>query len=150
MLNPRERKSAISLFDEDGRLLADMTNWAKPEYPRNQVDEAGFILTKHNATLEEIAWSLDVINNWRSSHSYPLLNFRINLARKLKTIQPKAVIAQRIKRLTSIKAKLVKQSTMQLSQMQDVGGCRAVVGSVRSLERLVSSYNKSTFAHLFK
>jgi ppGpp synthetase/RelA/SpoT-type nucleotidyltranferase len=103
-----------------------------------------------SAPDDQLEWAIGVINNWRSSHSYPLLNFRINLRRKVKTIEANALVAQRIKRLQSIKAKLQRESSMQLSQMQDIGGCRAVLRSVKQVERLVESYRKSSFAHLFK
>jgi len=126
-----------------------MTNWAVPEFSRNQVDKAGFTLIDENASDEEHRYALRIINNWRSAHSYPLLHFRINLARKVKNIQPDAIIAQRIKRLESISYKLRRQST-QLSQMQDIGGCRAIVKSVDEVIRLAENYKKSTFSHEFK
>jgi hypothetical protein len=138
------------LGEEEESWLGDMTNWAVPEHPRNQVDKAGFVLVDPAATEDQLEWALGVINNWRSAHSYPLLNFRINLRRKVSTIQPSALIAQRIKRLQSIKSKLQTRSTMQLSQMQDIGGCRAVMNSIKNVERLVQSYRKSSFAHLCK
>jgi (p)ppGpp synthase/HD superfamily hydrolase len=136
--------------DAEEAWLADMTNWAIPQFPRNQVDKAGFTLVDPSAPDDQLEWAIGVINNWRSSHSYPLLNFRINLRRKVKTIEANALVAQRIKRLQSIKAKLQRESSMQLSQMQDIGGCRAVLRSVKQVERLVESYRKSSFAHLFK
>jgi ppGpp synthetase/RelA/SpoT-type nucleotidyltranferase len=126
-----------------------MAGWATPDYPRNQVDKAGFALIDPNADYQAYVDALQVINNWRSAHSYPLLNFRVNLARKLRSICPNAIIAQRIKRLASIEAKLTRQST-QLSQMQDIGGCRAIVNSVKQVEQLVESYKRSRFAHTFK
>ena len=126
-----------------------MASWAVPEYPRNQVDKAGFTLTNATADFQEYFDALKIINNWRSAHSYPLLNFRLNLARKLRNICPNAIVAQRIKRLSSIEAKLLRQST-QLSQMQDIGGCRAIVNNIRQVEALVASYQRSRFAHTFK
>lgn len=90
--------------------------------------------------------ALKVINNWRASHSYPLLHFRINLMRNLKALQPDAIIAQRIKRLELIAAKLSRQST-QLSQMQDIAGCRAIVKNTEHVEKLVSKYKNSKHSH---
>jgi len=126
-----------------------MAGWAVPEYSRNQVDKAGFVLIDPNADNHQYVEALQVINNWRSAHSYPLLNFRVNLAHKLRRICPTAIIAQRIKRLASIEAKLMRQST-QLSQMQDIGGCRAIVNNVKQVELLVEAYKRSRFAHVFK
>jgi ppGpp synthetase/RelA/SpoT-type nucleotidyltranferase len=126
-----------------------MAGWAIPEFPRNQVDKAGFALIDQNADYQAYVDALQIINNWRSAHSYPLLNFRVNLVHKLRSICPNEIIAQRIKRLASIEAKLTRQST-QLSQMQDIGGCRAIVNSLKQVELLVESYKRSRFAHTFK
>ena len=41
----------------------------------NQVDKAGAVLIDPKSTWEDYTHALQVINNWRSSHSYPLLNF---------------------------------------------------------------------------
>src|SRR5207249_1633670 len=37
-----------------------------------------------------------------------------------------------------------------LTQMQDIGGCRAVVNSVDEVTKLVASYGRSRFAHEFR
>lgn len=57
------------------------------------------------------------------------------------------LIAQRIKRLSSIAHKLVRYPTMTLSQMQDIGGCRAILGSVESVENVVNLYKNSDLKH---
>lgn len=127
-----------------------MAGWAVPEYSRNQVDRAGDVLISDETVgWEEYYKALAVINNWRAAHSYPLLNFRINLGRKLSSINSRAIVAQRIKRLPSIEAKLIRQTT-QLSQMQDIGGCRAIVNNMRELTELLSSYKRSRFSHILK
>jgi len=79
-----------------------MAGWAVPEFSRNQVDKAGYALIDPNIDVESYKQSLRIINNWRAAYSYPLLNFRINLARKLRGIKTNSVIAQRIKRLRLI------------------------------------------------
>ena len=47
-----------------------------------------------------------------------------------------ALVAQRIKRLPSIVSKLQREAQMRLSQMQDIGGCRAVVLNMTQLGKL--------------
>jgi hypothetical protein len=137
------------ILAHDDAWLADMTNWAVPEFPRNQVDKAGAVFINRGSEPEELLWALAVINNWRSSHSYPLLHLRINLKRNLKRIEPNAIVAQRIKRLESISTKLAS-GTMELSQMQDIGGCRGIVSSTKSLERIIELYMKSSSPHILK
>jgi hypothetical protein len=50
--------------------------------------------------------SLDFINNWRSSQNFPLNTFHIGLRRRAKAIDSGPITARRIKRMTSIEAKL--------------------------------------------
>lgn len=96
-----------------------------------------------------MSWAFSVINNWRSSHSYPLNTIQINLRGKIKRMNKPVLVAQRIKRLESIKYKIeISQTrTIQLSQMQDIGGCRAVLPFNSDIKRLVESYKASRFAH---
>ena len=61
--------------------------------------------------------ALDIVNNWRSSHNFPLNTFHVWLKRRAKLIDPGCITAQRIKRLSSIEAKLERFSTMTLSQI---------------------------------
>jgi hypothetical protein len=86
---------------------------------------------------------LTVINNWRSSHSFPLRGFGVTLRYRARVADPDAIIAQRLKRLSSIEAKLKRFPEMKLSQMQDIGGCRAIVKNIRSLKQLVSLFKRS-------
>lgn len=48
----------------------------------------------------------------------------------------KVEVSQRLKRVTTILDKLQRESTLQLANMQDVGGCRAVLDSVAELRRV--------------
>lgn len=114
-----------------------------PQFSRQEVNTAGDALVDLPSSVEKIDHALEVINNWRSSHSYPLLIVRMSLLNKARRIYDKAVIAQRLKRLTSIGAKLVRFENMQLSRMNDIGGCRAVMGAVAQVNRLVRLYEVS-------
>lgn len=129
----------------------DMT-FATPKFSRNQIDKAGMILANEESPLEDVLWAFVAVDNWRASHSFPLNNFQSNLRVKVKNIQSDVLVAQWIKRLDSIKAKLTREqtSTMQLSQMQDIGGCRAIVKSLQNVRKLVGSYKRSKFNHKLK
>lgn len=87
--------------------------------------------------------ALNIINNWRSSHAFPLNAFHVTLRGRAKKIDPTALTSQRLKRLPSIAAKLMRFPDMKLSQMQDLGGCRAVVRSIAEVDKLVASYNRA-------
>jgi hypothetical protein len=60
-----------------------------------------------------------------------------------------ALVAQRLKRVPSIISKLERFPSMNLSRMQDIGGCRAVVESAPQVRRLRSAYARSKQQHEF-
>ncbi len=121
--------------------------WPVPEHSRNQVDNAGFTLAGHSSGRLPATTAYPIINNWRSAHNYPLNTFQVTLRRNCSKVDSDYTVAQRIKRLTSIRAKLQRHDSMQLSQMQDIGGCRAILTSVDNVNALVKLYERSRFKH---
>jgi ppGpp synthetase/RelA/SpoT-type nucleotidyltranferase len=130
-------------------LAWDFMAWAKPDYSRGKVDDAGEALSRDPGepalSLFEYAEALTVLNNWRSAHSYPLQVLKMTLLTRARKISPRALVAQRLKRLSSIKVKLSAERNrhMKLSQMQDIGGCRAVMPTVRAVRSLERRIEKS-------
>ena len=128
----------------------DSMEWATPKHSRNQVDWAGKILIRPFPPIinwEEWNRAYEIIDNWRSSHSYPLNTFQVTLRSKARKVDPNSVVAQRIKRLSSIHHKLDRFPSMQLSQIQDIGGCRAILETAEHVKALVESYRKSDLRH---
>jgi ppGpp synthetase/RelA/SpoT-type nucleotidyltranferase len=130
--------------------------WTKPAFKRGEVDWAGRRFAQlmqvptwnwdesdHNDWLK----SIDIINNWRSAHAYPLNTFQATLRGKSRRIDANATVAQRTKRLWSIWHKLDRFNTMQLSQMQDIAGIRAILADVDHVKKLVNSYQTSSLRH---
>lgn len=73
-----------------------------------------------------------------------------NLRRAARNFDDAPVIAQRTKRLFSIINKLIHLPKMKLTQMQDIGGCRAIVHSVKQVRELDRFYaKKSRMKHEF-
>lgn len=134
-----------------------MAEWAPPLFNRGRVDAAGDTYAKAlreplSVDAGELGEALEVIGNWRSSHSYPLQALKMTLlgraARAMKghavVLQHnRPVIAQRLKRLVSIGSKLLRNEHMKLSQMQDIGGCRAVMMTVPYVDSIVRVYADS-------
>ena len=115
--------------------------WTKPQYTRGAVNAAGESLAKLADNIPDA--ELAVINNWRAAHSYPLQVLKMALLTRAKRIDSRALIAQRLKRLSSIAQKLRRNPAMQLARMHDIGGCRGVVRTVAALDRLVSTYKET-------
>jgi ppGpp synthetase/RelA/SpoT-type nucleotidyltranferase len=128
-----------------------MSRWAKPLYSKKKVNRAGEALIGFPADdkfdLMEYIEALDVINNFRSIHGHPLNTFQTTLRNKGRLVDSDLIVAQRIKRLSSIELKLRRFPLMTLSQMQDIGGCRAVLTNVEYVDDLVSEYLGSDLKH---
>lgn len=127
-------------------------SWAEPLHSKNQYDKAGQCLAKYDPLDRDIfryIESIDIINNWRASHQYPLNTFQMTLRRKSRQISSAALVSQRLKRLESIDRKL-KSGSMELTQMQDIGGCRSVLPSVSDVRSIRELYMKSEFLHSLK
>lgn len=126
------------------RIDSEDMAWAEPAYSRRRVTKAGEEYVNPATSPEDRAVALAVINNWRSSHSYPLNTLQVNLRRAARDRDPDATIAQRIKRLPSIRHKLERIPGMELARMHDLGGCRAVLSSVEVVDDLVAYYTESS------
>jgi hypothetical protein len=120
--------------------VAETMAWAKPLYSRTRVTNAGFEYIDPATTPEEREIALAVINNWRTSHHYPLNTLQIYLRRQARQYDDDPTVAQRIKRLPSIRHKLERFNGMELARMQDIGGCRAVLSSVAAVDELVGYF----------
>ncbi len=54
----------------------------------------------------------------------------------VQTEQCRVEVSQRLKRITTILDKLSREPTMALGNMQDIGGCRAVLNSIDEVRRV--------------
>ena len=115
---------------------------------KNQIDRAGYRLSHPLPSHDDddMDNAIEVINNFRAGHNYPLLIFRLDLEDRARLIDVTSTVAQRLKRLPSIEAKLRRLST-RLTQMEDIGGCRAVVRTVGMVRRLANKYKRSKMRH---
>lgn len=117
-------------------------------YPRHLVNQAGRALalaTDFEQGLSEDL--LEVIGNWRAAHSFPLNTLKLWLVKKSLQVDQHGLVAQRLKRLSSIALKLRRFPDMKLTQMQDVGGCRAIVADVKGVNALRAMYAESEIRH---
>lgn len=131
---------------EDETAFEDM-EWATLRHSKKAVNRAGQILIDPDRELHDVWDALDVIANWRACHNFPLNTFQTGLRRRARKIDSGCIVAQRIKRLSSIAAKLERFNRMTLSQMQDIGGCRAVLSSTAKVRALVKAYKDSDIKH---
>jgi len=118
----------------------------KQKYTGNQVVKAGRAFRDFDGLLKDDAMfdtNMEVLSYWRASHENPLDRALEALEQVVSKKDKNAFYAKRLKRYVSIVNKLVLHEEMSLKNMQDIGGCRAVVGnekklrqSIRELKRL--------------
>lgn len=125
------------------------SKWPAPTFTRGEVDRAGRLLARNGVSADAlvIGHALDVISNWRSSHSFPLNTFQMTLRDRSSKICEHPIVAQRLKRVPSIFDKLRRFPAMKLSRMQDIGGARAVLPSVEDIDRLRRIYRQRRTGH---
>lgn len=80
--------------------------------------------------------ALDTMESWRRAHANPLVTANNGLRHRARSLEIEAGVTQRLKRSQTILDKLRREPTLDLSRMQDIGGCRAVVESKDDLRRL--------------
>ena len=124
-------------------------SWAIREHTDQDVDAAGAVLADPNADPNALESALSIINNWRSSHNFPLNTFQVTLRNKARQFYSASLIAQRLKRLRAIRHKLQKHTDkpIPLSKMQDIGGCRAVLKTVAQVKKVQKAYLESDLRH---
>lgn len=130
--------------------------FVKPKFTRGKVTRAGDILAGRtnlagvggNEARDKLIEALRVLTNWRAAHNYPINTFQATLRHRLKRIDKSAIVAQRLKRMSSIILKLQRFTSMESARMQGIGGLRAIVGSIKKVRALESLYRqKGLFKH---
>ncbi len=122
-----------------------MAQWVNREHSKGEIDRSGTILipwwTDPEAKLDDHLWeAYKVVENWRTSHGLPLNVVQAVLRSRAQRVEPNVIVAQRLKRMSSIMNKLVREPNMKLSQMHDLGGCRAILSDVHAVSTLLDMY----------
>jgi len=122
-----------------------------PKESKKQINNAGHVLVDAFASEKDQLAATQLVDQWRACHAYPINTFQSTLRTKLTKLSGDPLVAQRLKRMSTIVDKLNRHPTMQLSTMQDIGGVRAVLATVADVYTLASEYrDKSRFAHELK
>ena len=129
--------------------LIKQPKWQEVKYTRNQIINAGKIIRQENSSMEEQRHAIEVIDNWREAHAFPLHIIYIHL-RRMAEKDSSVIVAERLKRLESIISKLIRERSMNLWTMQDLGGCRVIVNSIDDVYNYSIAYEKSKKRHIQK
>jgi Region found in RelA / SpoT proteins len=109
-------------------------------YSPGEINKAGIVLSSPSATKTQLDQAIEVMDNWRMSHTFPLELARKTLESRVTKTSANPTIGTRLKREESIRAKLVREPLMKLSTMQDIGGCRVIVRNMKEVDDLIALY----------
>ncbi len=132
--------------ERDAMKESMVAKWEIPKYSKSEINKAGKTIADKNSSKKERQDALKVLNNWRSSHAYPLQVIASNLRSK----NPDSIVVQRLKRLDSITGKIERFPKMDLYRMQDLGGCRVIVDSIDEVYSAMNQYKSSRIRHILK
>lgn len=126
--------------------------WEELKYEKQEINYAGKILINKNTSEEERNKAISILDNWRAVHGYPIHIFQMTLKKKAQNVDKNSLVAQRLKRAPAIIYKLKRSyqghnPSMKLYQMQDIGGCRAVLPNIALARKLYECYLKSDLKH---
>lgn len=127
-----------------------MSVWKTSGLSPTELNRAGKTLVTPGATPVVRAEAVATVSEWRSSHAFPLNTLQNWLRGHARAVSKRSVVAQRLKRLESVENKLRRFPTMKLSQIQDFGGCRAIMPSLTDVSAVVKRLKSSTSKHELK
>lgn len=113
-----------------------------PSVSKSQINRAGDVLIDQTSTKEQQRKARQILNDWRACHAFPISIFQATLHRRVKPYK-NSIVAQRLKRLPTIIDKLRRFPNMDLVRMQDIGGVRAVVTTIKEVRALDKLYRDS-------
>ncbi|NQZ11190.1 MAG: RelA/SpoT domain-containing protein, partial [Algicola sp.] len=122
-------------------------------YSKKAVKKAGDHIRKGcDAARRDEA--INIIRNFRESHLYPLMLIKNHVNRMALKVSDDFILARRLKRLPTILDKLERttldgQTTnaIQLTRMQDIGGCRVIFETVEQVYDCLQRLQKSRSVH---
>lgn len=116
-------------------------------YSKSQINRSGSYLRwllynqedashKYELDGDRIDAAIAVVSAFRAAHSYPLTKVTVGVRQFVQTEGAVVIVAQRLKRLPQILHKLERMPKTELARMEDVGGCRAVLGDFDEISRV--------------
>jgi len=116
----------------------------KLKYTKKQVERAGKKLLCDSllSNKKEFTEVMDILSFWRFSHEKPLEKAFKLLQVEVKKVEKNPIFGKRLKRQISISSKLQRFEKMSLKNMQDIGGCRAVVANQKKIRKIIRGLKK--------
>lgn len=110
----------------------------KEKYSGKEIIKAGETLIGYG-DLSDVDFNeaMSALSYWRFGHEQSLESALVILKDSVIREDKSAIFAKRLKRYVSIVSKLRRFPKMKLKNMQDIGGCRAIVSNQKKLYKIV-------------
>lgn len=116
-------------------------------YDMEAVRSAGEIiggdLTWTAETEQQIREAFTIANHWRDAHAHPMRSLHQTLRTHIRLRDLDGLTAARLKRMNAIRGKLRRMSgrrrPLGLESFQDLGGCRAIMGTMQDATTLIAT-----------
>ena len=144
---------AVSGWDAPTRHLArdwvigTVSDFPRSSYSMKDVKRAGELIAGRHPMNPGTLEAFKIANAWREDHAYPMRSIRCQLIWYMRHLELEGVTAARLKRMQAIRRKLTRIG-LNLSQLQDLGGCRAVVPKIADVSALVGVLRDRSRHHL--
>lgn len=129
---------------------AAMRNWVLTvadfpsfDYSMKEVKRAGELIAGSLPLGPEALHSFKIANNWRESHAYPMRSVRHQIIAYMRLLGIPGVTGSRLKRMQAIRRKLNRLG-LHLNQLQDLGGCRAIVPKIDDVKSLIEALREKS------
>lgn len=143
-------RAAPCVRSDDCDALPDVgavTSFPRFDFTVRDVRRAGEVVSGRDLLWTEerqpeLRRAFTIANNWRDSHAYPMRSIRFSLLFYIRNHRLTGFTAARLKRMPAIQRKLRRMQDhgkpMFLNQLQDLGGCRAIMSTMDDVRSLVA------------
>jgi hypothetical protein len=116
-----------------------VNDFPQVRYSLDDIKRAGDLIAGKHPMSPEVLNAFQIANNWREAHAYPMRSIRCQLGWYLRNLGMEGVTGARLKRMQAIRRKLVRITRLGLHDLQDLGGCRAIVARIDDAVRLADA-----------
>jgi hypothetical protein len=106
---------------------------------------------RHPPRVDNVPRAFAAVAWWRSVHAQPLSktarSLRYHVAREAALVDGRVDVTQRLKRTATIGNKLTREPTMDVTQMQDIGGVRARLPDIEHVYAVSRRLRRSWTIH---
>lgn len=134
-----------------------MTKFLPFEFSMRDVRRSGEVIAGDLSWTPEsqkrIREAFNIANIWRDSHEYPMRSIRMALGAHIRHRSLNGFTVARLKRMQAIRRKLKRMNDgdkpLGLNQLQDLGGCRAIMNTMRDVSSLTEAI-RERFRHDYR